>query len=205
MIYSALYVSHDPFDLNMPIKAIVEPKELKKGGILLLHGGADISPAIYKRPLSKYSHAQDTLSQRDELEVELTQEAIKLGMPIIGICRGAQLLCAMSGGTLYQHLFNHGGGRHILVDRESGKHFYGNSAHHQAMCPTTEAEILATVEEQCYAIDKDDEKPVSLPHVNEVVFFPNIRAIGIQGHPEWMPNKSEFNKYCAEKIKEKLL
>ena len=50
--------------------------------------------------------------------------------------------------------------------------------------------------------DKDD--PITFDYVPEIVYFPNIRALGIQGHPEWMIG-SPFSQYCSNLIKKYLL
>lgn len=69
---------------------------------LVLQGGADVSPASYgEAPLSP-EWAGDRL--RDEYEMELLQEFVEAGKPVLGICRGAQLINVAFGGTLYQDI-----------------------------------------------------------------------------------------------------
>lgn len=69
---------------------------------LLLAGGADIDPASY----GEESHAETsgTVPERDAFEIALVREAIAGGMPVLGICRGMQLINVAHGGTLFQHL-----------------------------------------------------------------------------------------------------
>jgi putative glutamine amidotransferase len=69
---------------------------------LLLAGGADIDPASYGQP----AHAEtvDTVPERDAFEIALTRRAIARDLPILGICRGMQLINVALGGTLQQHL-----------------------------------------------------------------------------------------------------
>lgn len=69
---------------------------------LMLTGGNDLSPDAYgEAPVL----ALDEVSPlRDEQEFALLREAMRLGMPVLGICRGIQSINAALGGTLYQDL-----------------------------------------------------------------------------------------------------
>ena len=69
---------------------------------LVLQGGADVSPSTYgEEPLAP-EWAGDRL--RDVYEIELVHEFIEAGKPVLGICRGAQLINVAFGGTLYQDI-----------------------------------------------------------------------------------------------------
>ena len=69
---------------------------------LLLAGGGDLEPSRYGAAAHP---AQDGLDpDRDRLELELARAAVRLGLPVLGICRGMQLLSVAFGGTLAQHL-----------------------------------------------------------------------------------------------------
>jgi putative glutamine amidotransferase len=69
---------------------------------LLLQGGADLSPKSYGEEPLKPEWAGDPI--RDEYEIELLKECLKQDKPILGICRGAQLINVAFGGTLYQDI-----------------------------------------------------------------------------------------------------
>ena len=69
---------------------------------LIITGGADINPSRYGH--DKGPHTQDSEDLRDALEDTLLLAARDMGMPILGICRGAQMLNVHLGGTLHQHL-----------------------------------------------------------------------------------------------------
>lgn len=67
---------------------------------LILSGGNDVSPEIYgEEPLSKL---RELNPERDYFEIELLKEAIIQNKPVLGICRGFQLMNTAFGGTLYQ-------------------------------------------------------------------------------------------------------
>jgi putative glutamine amidotransferase len=69
---------------------------------LLLAGGADVDPASY----GAMPHPETGLTwpERDRFEIALVRRAIERGMPVLGACRGMQILNVALGGTLRQHL-----------------------------------------------------------------------------------------------------
>lgn len=69
---------------------------------LIITGGADVNPARYGQ--TKGPHTQEPEDLRDSLEDTLLGAARAMEMPILGICRGAQMLNVHLGGTLHQHL-----------------------------------------------------------------------------------------------------
>jgi len=71
------------------------------------------------------------------------------------------------------------------------------------MIPPPSAKILAT-SPSTYGIGEHNEM-INYDRVNEVVYFPNLHALGIQPHPEWTNCPKEFMDYCKRKIKEYLL
>jgi len=69
---------------------------------VLLSGGPDLDPSAYGR--ANHPELGRTEPQLDIFEVELAREADARGLPILGICRGAQALNVARGGTLHQHI-----------------------------------------------------------------------------------------------------
>jgi putative glutamine amidotransferase len=69
---------------------------------LLLAGGTDIDPATYGQTI-RNDQTQQPDPSRDRLELALVAEARDRGIPILGICRGFQILNVAYGGTLDQH------------------------------------------------------------------------------------------------------
>ncbi|MFR9620797.1 MAG: gamma-glutamyl-gamma-aminobutyrate hydrolase family protein [Rikenellaceae bacterium] len=68
----------------------------------VLTGGHDVDPAIYGQPQSE--RCGRPCEARDSLEREVVEYALANDRPLLGICRGIQLLNALLGGTLYQDL-----------------------------------------------------------------------------------------------------
>ncbi|MEV7290709.1 gamma-glutamyl-gamma-aminobutyrate hydrolase family protein [Streptomyces microflavus] len=79
---------------------------------VVIAGGADVEPA-------RYGAAPDPRTgpparERDAWELALIEAAIELHVPLLGICRGMQLLNVALGGTLHQHLDGHTGGHAVF-------------------------------------------------------------------------------------------
>jgi len=177
------------------------PEELRQGDCLILWGGEDISPGIYgERPIA--TRAPGNPSYRDILEMDLVQAQVKMGNPIFGICRGAQLLCALAGGKLWQHVDNHAFSDH-LIEGEGFK-VSSNSCHHQMMRPPKGAELLAWSAVRSPKKVSGEGVVESLEREAEIAYFPNLKALAVQGHPEWMPENHEFVKLVNKFLKEKL-
>jgi gamma-glutamyl-gamma-aminobutyrate hydrolase PuuD len=132
-----------------PIAAdVAQDVQLGDADGLLLMGGTDINPALYRAEAAPETDSPD--DSRDETEWRLLDEALAKDLPILAICRGLQILNAHHGGTLVQHLppasghdvesENKGSPAHeILIDEASllghiagTSKWHVNSRHHQA-------------------------------------------------------------------------
>ncbi len=176
------YKEPDPFKLFSSVST--ETPRKGKDNCIILWGGEDIATEIYNEPPLTYQ-SPFKKTHRDEHEIMWAEWAIENDIPIIGICRGAQLMCCLSGGSLIQDMQHPCIHPLTTVDNTTIK---TNSAHHQAMIPTPNAEILAEYN-----------------GIPEIVWFPETKAFCIQGHPEW-PNMHQtcrefINKYLKLFIK----
>lgn len=168
------------------------PSEVLEGlDGLVLSGGGDVHPSRYGREHDGLSRGIDT--ERDAFEMALVHGALAVRIPLLGICRGCQVLNVALGGTLYQDVRTERAGRtleHSYTDHDPGR-FHAlqldpgswlaraagrhritvNSHHHQAVRePGRGVKIVA------WAIDGVGEAIELAPSVG--------LAIGVQWHPE---------------------
>ena len=68
---------------------------------LLLVEGEDIEPEHYEARPENLKYVEKTHPLKDKMEIRLIRHALRLKLPILGICRGSQLLNVVCGGTLY--------------------------------------------------------------------------------------------------------
>ena len=205
-IYTALYKDDAHLAKYGQVETVYHPSQLQDPGILILHGGEDISPSLYKQDPIPECHAGHNLSNRDLSEKLLAERAIELGIGIYGICRGAQLSCALAGGTLVQHADNHGHGKHEV--KTKNEIFFSTSCHHQMMNPFhdgVEYEMLGVSQRKLSPRYLDETGTIKMPVEPELIFFPKIKALAVQGHPEWMSNDSPYVKFLDKLVQEKLL
>lgn len=187
-----------PFDQVFPKAIMVTPADIEAGSVdaLVIWGGSDIHPSIYGE-LNKGSHVGSGLSLRDEVEVAVCKAAISRGIPIIGVCRGAQLACALAGGKLYQDVSGHHGDHEI--ENVNGETYVTSSIHHQMMdvremSPDNYQMLAWTKEPRAKQVGGDVEP--------EIVYFPKIKALAIQGHPEFMDRNDTFVQYCMKLVQQ---
>lgn len=205
VIYSAMWGSDvHPFDaLGDNIVVANHPDELtEKDSVLIVWGGADINPRLYDHPESRTTHPGD---YRDRVEWPLMQRAAELGIPIIGVCRGAQMLCALAGGFLIQDVRGHHGHHEVIT--HNGDRLTVNSIHHQMMAglENVEHELLAWSAQARSAgryVWKDDLEytPPEGFVEPEFVYFPKVKGYAIQWHPEMMSASAPATKFILDEI-----
>lgn len=202
-LVSAYYKGGDPFAMFAKTDWAQTPDDLFDKDVLILWGGEDISPAIYGQEV-KNARAGAKPSSRDIIESALFRRAVDDGIPIIGVCRGAQLACALSGGTVYQHI-EHGHHQDHAVETMDGHTYFTSSCHHQALnLEGTKHELLAWDKGRKIKAFTDTDVPTEVV-IPEVVFFPDTKCLAIQGHPEWMSPSSPFVQWLGKQIQTKLL
>ncbi|MGP3638960.1 gamma-glutamyl-gamma-aminobutyrate hydrolase family protein [Lentilactobacillus hilgardii] len=173
---------------------LTEPKDAKvyveKVDGLLLTGGQDVTSLLYgEAPLIQ---SGETDRYRDEFEIALVKEAVRVHKPVLGICRGQQVINVAFGGSLYQDIQSQLGNStkheqyptsweipthyintiaHSWLNDLLGDRFAVNSFHHQAIHKlATGLTVIAT---------SDDG-------IIEGIQSNDGQVIGVQFHPEMM-------------------
>lgn len=162
--------------------------------ILLFAGGKDIDTKFYGEQKGKYT---DSRNQRDVVEFGDFQYGLTNKLPIVGICRGAQLACALSGGKLIQHVTNHQ--CYHKMETKDGITMTINSLHHQMLNPfvmdKSNYDILGWAKKNLsttYLNGHNKETSLPLTFVEpEIVYFPKTKSLAYQYHPEMMFNGPE--------------
>lgn len=206
-LVSAYYQEFHPFD-TFPIfkefHATYDPDDLKEGDVLVVWGGADISPSLYGKRVSQRTNADAKPSHRDRIEWDLMQRAKELNIPIIGICRGAQMLCALAGGYLIQHVNGHGGAHQVITN--TGERYSTNSLHHQMMMPAqAKHEVIAEIPFSELRSNEywDEDRKVDHNQEPEFIYFNDVRGFAIQWHPEMMAADCTATQHIRRVFNEK--
>lgn len=165
---------------------------------LILCGGSDVDPKYYNEEINGSVNID---SVRDMNEMELLRAFVEEKKPVLGICRGHQLINVFFGGTLYQHLAE--ADLHTRKDGKDSVHkvkaacgsiletlygseFFVNSAHHQAIKDLGDGlRSVATWNDQYI----------------EAIEHKTLPIIGVQWHPERMCfSQSREDTVCGSEI-----
>ncbi len=157
---------------------------------LLLAGGNDVDPSCYGA--ERHPQTDELVPERDRVEIALTRRAAERDIPVLGICRGMQVMNVAAGGTLLQHLPDEvGHGQHrlnpgsfdgsdhevrleagSLAARAAGEELHNTKSHHHQGIDAIGEELTVT------GVSTLDDLP-------EAVEDPSRRfVLGVQWHPE---------------------
>jgi len=95
------------------------PQYMERMDGLLLVEGDDIEPKRYAARKANRKYLHKTFPLKDEIEIRLLREALRRAIPILGICRGSQLLNVVCGGTLYLDVQKERGTDRAHIDMEN--------------------------------------------------------------------------------------
>jgi len=161
---------------------------------IVIGGGDDIEPSHYGL-LGDADSVYDP--ERDALEIQVLKQAISLNIPVLGICRGAQLINVVAGGSLHSdirplrlHTPNQNSifpVKTVSIDIDSKvyqilnkKEVRVNSLHKQAVDRMAESLKATAYDEDGFVQAIEDPKKA---------YF-----VGVQWHPEYMPYRLEQRK-----------
>jgi putative glutamine amidotransferase len=160
---------------------------------LILAGGADIDPDAYGA--ERHPETKHTVPERDTFEIALARRALDRDIPMLGICRGMQLMNVARGGTLEQHLpesHGHHDHRRVLGTFDDADHDV-RLAEGSLAREVAGEDIHATKSHHHQGIGEVGEGFevtgwATVDDLPEVIEDPSRRfALGVQWHPEADP------------------
>jgi len=157
---------------------------------MILAGGADIDPTSYGR--EAHPETVGTVPARDAFEIALTRAAIERDLPLLGICRGMQLINVARGGTLLQHLperFGHHEHRRVPGSFDGAEHDV--TLTEGSLAASAAGELLHTTRSHHHqGVEQLGEGLIvsgvsTLDELPEAIELPHARfVLGVQWHPE---------------------
>ena len=168
---------------------------------ILLPGGDDVAPEYYGHKRHPELGAVDR--SRDELEISMARWALRDGKPVLGICRGIQVLAVSAGGTLYQDIPSEltsallhdvrGHGRDHLshtVTIESGSKLHAALRARSALVNSFHHQSVRDVPKEFVVTARADDGVIEGMECLDHPF-----AVGVQCHPEgmWQTTAPEFS------------
>ena len=158
---------------------------------LVLQGGADVSPQTYSEAATRPEWSGDRA--RDLYELELLHEFVDAGKPVLGICRGCQLINVGFGGTLYQDIASdvEGASSHVndLYDRHRHTIVFPKGSTLAGLFPKAGEALVNSIHHQSV---KDLGRDITVEayshgdNIVEAIRYQRARFVmGLQWHPEF--------------------
>lgn len=166
---------------------------LEDADLVVFTGGPDVDPAYYMEEGENPHPSCYVDPERDAADAGKYLACVEQGIPMVGVCRGAQFLAVMNGHKLFQDIDGHQSDHKMYCHRTKKVIERVSSRHHQCVRPgngTSGLEIIAwsNVSTCKYMTDKlsvearNNESP--LLDV-EAFFIRDTCCFGVQGHPEY--------------------
>jgi len=173
--------------------------------LVIFGGGADVDPGLYGVAEGYHSSVKWD-ENRDNTDIMTYLECYNAGIPMVGICRGAQFLHVMNGGKLFQDVDNHFGD-HSMIDLTTREVIQRvSSTHHQMVVQNIEGgmQLLATSNKARKRwLNARECVEGSMADV-EAFFYRETMCLGIQGHPEYR-GYFHFQQWASKQIQELII
>lgn len=173
---------------------------IEEADLVLFAGGEDISPKLYGEQPGRYTYFNP---KRDREEIKDFSFCIKNNIPMIGICRGMQLLTALTGGRLVQHVTNHAIGRRHVMNTEK-EQVSVNSLHHQMCVLPGQATLIGWADNLSDKYLNGENEEIPVKEEPEAAFWPDENIFAVQWHPEMMSPNDPAVLWYVDKVKEYL-
>jgi len=202
------YIQYLSTDYEVNVVNFKDVKNRKDIDLVLFTGGEDVDPELYGETKGQFTYIN---KGRDKKERDVFN-FFKGYVPMLGVCRGNQILCIFNGGKLIQHVEGHGRD-HTIVIKGYEQPVSITSTHHQMVYPFNlkeeNYELVAYSEffrSNTYLNGKNEEINLHKEFLEpEIVFYPKSKCLGIQGHPEYGSCNPNTKKICMKLIKKYLL
>lgn len=173
--------------------------------LVVFTGGVDVDPALYGA--KRHPKTDTGQESRDTSDINLYLYCLERGIPMFGVCRGAQFLHVMNGGRLYQDVDGHNG-EHPIWDMKA-KTFVqrASSVHHQMCIENIKGgmEVLAASSKATRRVIEPGAKTVDGSVMDvEAFWYRDTVCLGVQGHPEYR-NYDHFTQWCLRLIEENIM
>ena len=205
-LYLEVYVVGDEGEQRAFAEMFVKAKcrkafSVDTADLVVFTGGEDVDPIYYNE--SRHSTTYSSL-KRDKHDIDVYKECLEKGIPMFGVCRGAQFLAVMNGCKLFQHVDNHTGD-HSMWDVQAGQLIDNvSSVHHQMVRipeDNPDFKLLGTSKESRIRWKNKTDKQEGNNTDVEAFFFTDVCAFGVQGHPEYK-GYFKFQQWCFQQMKD---
>jgi gamma-glutamyl-gamma-aminobutyrate hydrolase PuuD len=177
------------------------PQYMEQMDGLLLVEGDDVEPKRFAARKANFQYLEKTHPLKDEIEIRLLRYALRRQVPILGICRGSQLLNVVSGGNLYGDVQKEKGSERHHIDYEH----YDTYRHPVSIVPETP--LARWYRRKTLAVNSYHHQGIRdlaprfrpMAHADdgliEAYYDPEAAfVVGLQFHPERMLNEYAGNQ-----------
>jgi putative glutamine amidotransferase len=172
-------------------------ESVKEADLVLFGGGADVDPALYGEEPHKTTHVD---SERDKSDIALWATCYEEGIPVVGICRGAQFGHVMMGGRLWQDIDNHQSA-HRMYDVIGKRTMVVSSVHHQSVISNNAMDVVGSSCVSSVRETGNGDRTTGTANDIEAFFYPEASFFGVQGHPEYQ-GYNEYTVWFFETLRE---
>lgn len=204
---------HVPFIIPKTSDTNALVRILDKADAIIVTGGIDINPALYGE--TRHPEAGKPSDLRDRFDIAILRHAASRRIPVLGICRGEQIMNVCFGGSLHQHVPDVFSGKNGKPSVDHGKYDYFGAAtnpptHTVAIVPGTKlARLLGT---NTLAVASHHHQAVnrlapgfriaaySPDGVVEAIESETLPMIGVQFHPETVVAERPENGFDLNRL-----
>lgn len=156
----------------------------------------DVNPELYGAKKHRSTFINDAI---DKSNLSLYHFCVTRGIPMMGVCGGAQILHVAEGGVLYQDVDGHNGPHTMWVPNEKFLMQRVSSVHHQMCVKNDKMEVLGVshVSRQRHLDPQFSE--AGLNSDVEAFFYPEHCILGFQGHPEYS-GYPKYTEWCLKML-----